>query len=251
MRDMRLPPPRILGETAHRPWALPTSRWIQRQSWIEFLFLHWTVDPEVLRPLIPEPLEMDRFDGRAYVGVIPFRMTGVTLRGLPDIPGFSAFHELNVRTYVKLDGRAGVLFLSLDANNRLAVCLARAWYGLPYHFAEQESSLQQDRGAYRSSRRGVEARFEASWTVGAPLGPARAGTLEHWLSERYALFVDRRGRVRRGDVHHHPWGLRSVEVSVFTNTMTAPLGFATPGPPAHAMYSEGVDTVVWPLTPAV
>jgi uncharacterized protein YqjF (DUF2071 family) len=206
--------------------------------------LHWHVPPEVIAPLIPAGLELDLADGVAWVGVIPFRMTGVTLRGLPDLPKFSAFHELNVRTYVRHGGKAGVYFLSLDANNRLAVALARAWYALPYWYAVQSSHFDGDVCEYSSRRVRGEARFEGSYRVGGSRAP---DALSRWLTERYALFVERRGRVLRGDVHHVPWELRELEVDVRVNTMTARLGFSTPGGPAHAVWSPGVDTVVWRL----
>lgn len=252
----RVLPGDLLGAVDHRPWAVPTGRWVQRQSWLEFPFLHWTVDPDVLRPLIPDGITLDLADGVAWIGIIPFRMSGVTLNAFPDVRGLSAFHELNVRTYVTVAGRPGVYFLSLDANNRIAVWLARRWFALPYWNAVQSSSVDEsgERFSYRSARNhrgGGDARFGARFVVGAERGPAKKGTLEAWLCERYALYVSRRGRVLRGEVHHLPWPLRDVQVDVTENTMTSPLGFATPGPPAHAMYSPGVDTVVWSLVPAV
>jgi uncharacterized protein len=249
----RILPADLLARTSHRPWPLPTRSWVQRQSWLEFAFLHWPVPVDVLRPLVPEPLELDLADGVAWVGVIPFRMTGVTLRGLPDIPGFSAFHELNVRTYVRFGGKAGVYFLSLDANQRLAVRVARAWYGLPYWDALLGSTAEGPRRTYHSQRvhpGGGDARLSVTLSVGAARGPARPGTLEHWLAERYALLLVRRGVVYCGDVHHLPWPLTDLAAEVGLNTMTAPLGLPLSGPPAHTMYSPGVDTVVWSLSRA-
>lgn len=246
----RVLPGNLLGSVDHRPWTLPTGRWVQRQSWLEFPFLHWTVDPDLLRPLIPEEITLDTADGVGWVGIIPFRMEGVTLNGFPVVRGLSAFHELNVRTYVTVDGRPGVFFLSLDANNRIAVRLARRWFSLPYWDARQSSTVEGEHFAYRSERThrgGGEARFEASWDVGGLRGPAKKDSIEHWLCERYALYVVRRGRVLRGDVHHLPWPLHDLQARVTENTMTGPLGFQTPGPPAHVMYSPGVDTVVWSL----
>lgn len=245
-------PQDLLASFDHRPWTVPVGRWVQRQSWLEFPFLHWTVDPEVLRPLVPAELELDLYDSRAWIGIIPFRMEGVTLYGFPDVRGLSAFHELNVRTYVRYRDRAGVYFLSLEANNRIAVRLARRWFGLPYWDAAMASEVDGASFRYtsrRTHRGGGQARFEATWEVGESRGIALRGSLEHWLCERYALFVHRRGRVLRGDVHHLPWPLHDVKADVTVNTMTSPLGFETPGPPAHVMYSPGVDTVVWSLRP--
>lgn len=244
---VRKRPHEILGSLDHRTWEVPKSRWIQRQSWLEFPFLHWDVDPDLIRPLVPPELELDTADGRAWVGVIPFRMEGVTLFGMPDLPFFSRFHELNVRTYVKRDGKPGVYFLSLDANNRLAVRIARAWFKLPYYDAVMGSMRDGERYAYKSRRthrNGGHAVFDAVWEV---QGPRKPEALDLWLCERYALYVVRNGKVLRGDVHHHPWELHELGIEIYENTMTAPLGFATPGMPSHAMFSPGVDTVVWQL----
>jgi uncharacterized protein YqjF (DUF2071 family) len=254
----RYAPADILATRWHRDTTPPAGPWVQRQSWLDFLFLHWTVDPAVLRPFVPAPLELDLHEGRAYVGVIPFQMAGTTLRGLPDIPGFSRFLELNVRTYVRYGDRRGVYFLSLEADNRLIVRVARAWYHLPYQDARMATAMTGGspidrtgaRFRYTSTRthRGSPpAAFEATWQVGRPLGIAQAGTLEAWLCEQYALFVVDGGAVLRGDVHHVPWPLHTVEVEITTNTMGAALGIE--GPPAHAMFSPGVDTVMWTLTP--
>ncbi|MFN8423535.1 MAG: DUF2071 domain-containing protein [Anaerolineae bacterium] len=126
-----------IADAAHRPWPLPAAPWAMAMSWLDLLFLHWPLDPDVLAPFIPPPLVLDTFDGRAWLGVVPFRMAGVRLRGLPPIPGTAAFPEINVRTYaVAPDGRRGVWFFSLDATSRLAVRAARAWFGLPYFDAE-------------------------------------------------------------------------------------------------------------------
>lgn len=254
----RLPPNDILATTWHREQPLPTGSWVQRQSWLDFLFLHWKVDPAVLRPFVPEPLELDLWEGEAYVGIIPFRMSGTTLHGLPDIPGFSEFYELNVRTYVRSKGRRGVHFLSLDADNRLAVRAARSWFGLPYHDAVQASEVSGgspvDRttaafhySSVRTHAGSPPAAFEANFRVGRPIGIAQPHSLEQWLCEQYALFVVDEGRVLRGDVHHVPWSLHEAEVDIVTNTMGAFLGID--GPPAHVRFSPGVDTVVWTLTP--
>src|SRR5688572_28968890 len=119
----------------HRPWGLPGGAWRWRQSWEDLLFAHWPVPAAVLRPLVPEELRIEEYDGTSWVGVVPFRMSGVMLRPLPDLPGISAFPELNVRLYVERDGKSGVWFLSLDAYNRLAVWGARRFFHLPYFHA--------------------------------------------------------------------------------------------------------------------
>ncbi|MEO8359797.1 MAG: DUF2071 domain-containing protein, partial [Vicinamibacteria bacterium] len=116
----------------HRPWPIPSRPWLGRQSWHDLLFAHWPIDAKRLRPLIPEALKIQEFEGTAWIAVVPFRMSGVTLRGLPGLPWISAFPELNIRTYVELDGKPGVWFFSLDATNPLAIWAARTFVGRPY-----------------------------------------------------------------------------------------------------------------------
>jgi uncharacterized protein YqjF (DUF2071 family) len=248
VRTRRLPNA-ILANTAHRPWPLPTGSWIQRQSWNDFLFCHWPVEVGPLRERVPPQLELELWEGQAWLGIIPFHMSGVTLRGLPDLPGFSAFPELNVRTYVRVGEHRGVYFLSLEAHNALAVAIARRWYGLPYMLAEMDWHREGDHVVYRSHRihRGAPpADYSARY---APVGEpwlAVPSTFEHWLTERYALFVvDGTGRIWRGDVHHEPWPLRHAEVQIEVNTLPASHGLALADTAPVALYSPGVDVVVW------
>lgn len=129
-------------DLTHRPWSPPNRAFAMWQVWHDLLFAHWPVPPEMLRPTIPAGLDLDLFEGQAWVGVVPFRMSGIRLRGQPlAAPWVGAFPELNVRTYVTAPGgdRPGVYFYSLDAANPVAVALARRWYHLPYFFARMSS----------------------------------------------------------------------------------------------------------------
>src|SRR5215469_8774148 len=134
----------------HRPWPLPSGPWIMEQTWNDLLFAHWPVPPGALRPLVPSALALDTRDGKGWVAVTPFHMTGVRPRFVPPIPGLSGFAELNVRTYVKFGGKPGVYFFSLDAASRFAVWAARAAYRLPYFLASMEVKGNEDRIQYRS-----------------------------------------------------------------------------------------------------
>jgi uncharacterized protein YqjF (DUF2071 family) len=120
----------LLQSITHRPWPLPSSPWVMQQVWHDLLFAHWPLPHDLLRPLIPAQLELDRFDGQCWVGVVPFRMSGIRGRGMPALPGLSRFPELNVRTYVTHGGKSGVYFFSLDAANLPAVWVARKFYHL-------------------------------------------------------------------------------------------------------------------------
>src|SRR5690349_19575992 len=140
------------ARTDHRPWQLPAREWSWRQSWLDLLFVHWPVPKASLRDLVPRELEIQEFDGTSWIGLVPFRMEGVMRRPLPDMPGLSAFPELNVRLYVEHEGKPGVWFLSLDATNQLAVRAARRFFHLPYHHARITMASVGESFHYRAQR---------------------------------------------------------------------------------------------------
>jgi len=232
----------------HRPWALPAGPWVMAQNWEDLLFAHWPVPSEVLRGLVPSGLELDTFEGKAWIGVVPFRMSGVRLRGTPAVPGLSAFPELNVRTYVKRGKQPGVWFFSLDAANRVAVEVARAWFRLPYFFALMEVRKHGKQIIYSSQRRDQRGRGEQLEAKYEPWGEcfhAQPGTLEHFLTERYCLFAERTdGALLRAEIHHAPWPLQAARAEFAQNTMTKALKLPLEGSPL-LHFSRRQEVVVW------
>ncbi len=218
------------------------------QSWRQLAFIHWRVPTDDLRPLVPAPLEVDEFEGSGWVAVAPFRVTGLRARYTPPLPGVSEFLEMNLRTYVKHRGRSGVYFFTLEAESRLAVAAARATYRLPYHHADMSLRDDGEWTHYRSRRRtpgGPE--FIGSYRPVGPSFEPAAGTLEHFLTERYALFaVLRNGRVIRADIHHAPWRLQPAEARIDRNTMLSEYGIHPPEQHPLVHYSSRQDTYVWP-----
>jgi hypothetical protein len=207
------------------------------------------VDERKLRALIPVQVEIDQFDGQAWLTVVPFRMTGIRMRGTLALPWLSAFPELNVRTYVKCGGKPGVWFFSLDAGNSLAVAIARAWFRLPYYRARMSCTESQGWIAYASQRDHSGAAAAVLQMRYRPAGPAffpQPGTLEHFLTERYCLYTkDDQGRLIRGEIHHPPWGLQLAEAKFERNTMAEPLHLAvTADPLLHFVQRQ--DVLVWP-----
>ena len=243
---------KILAETAHRPWPMPQSPWLMTQTWNDLLFAHWPVSADVLRELVPPGFEIDLYDGRAWLGIVPFHMTNVAPRGVPALPWVSAFPELNVRTYVRAGGRAGVYFFSLDASNPVAVGVARTLVHLPYYTADM--SVQESNGwiEYRSRRKASdqEAEFQGRYR---PAGPARApvlDTLEHFLTERYCLFtVDDSFRAYTLDIHHPPWLLQEAEAEITLNTMADAAGIRLPSIAPVLHFAKRQDMVGWALKP--
>jgi uncharacterized protein YqjF (DUF2071 family) len=221
----------LLDEIAHRPWPLPSAPWVMAQVWHDLLFMHWPVPVDRLRERVPAPLELDTFEGRAWLGIVPFRMTGVRLRWTPALPGLSAFPELNVRTYVRSGDRPGVWFFSLDAADAFAVAAARAWFLLPYYWARMSCTPDGEAIRYTHERRhpgAPPARLEGRYAPAGPVFRAARGTLAHWLTERYCLYAGRSGRILRADIHHAPWPLQPATASFERNTMAEAHGLDTP-----------------------
>lgn len=228
--------------------SLPSGPWIMVQRWHHLLFAHWECAPTDLRPLIPPPLELDTFDDEAWIGVIPFYMSGVRMRGAPPVPTAHAFEELNVRTYVTLDGRPGVWFFSLDAASLLAVIGARLGVRLPYFRAWMQLSRDGDTISYRSDRwslAGKPASFHGRYR---PEGHARQpvpGTLEHFLTERYCLYSSDGKRIWRGDIYHPEWNLHSASAEIERNSMIAAAGVGALGHAPLLHYANFQDVRFW------
>ena len=240
------------------PCRRPDGRAAGYQCWSDLLFAHWRVPVELLRPLIPRELEIDTFEGEAWLGLVPFHMSGVRPAWFPSMPYVSEFHETNLRTYVHFRGRdPGVWFISLDAACRAVVEVARWKWHLNYFHSEMDLLRDGDEVQYsswridrRSPRR---AEVEISARIGGALNSepgvgAEAGTLEHFLAERYVLYAeDHRGRLLRGRVHHSPYPLRSAEVVSCRQTLASAEEVPVSGQPDHVLFSEGVTVDIFPL----
>ncbi len=217
------------------------------QHWGKLLFLHWRIEEELLRPLIPATLEIDTFDGSAWIAATPFTMWGIRASFLPPIPGARAFHELNVRTYVHLDGVPGVWFFSLDAANALAVWGARNFYHLPYFKAEMSLEQKGKIIEYSSKRMNSPAEFHATWVIGESLPQSQPGTLQFFLTERYCLYTSHRGELYRARIFHSPWSLQTAMLSGFDSSMIESHGLPTPRGEPLLHYSEEIAVDIWPL----
>lgn len=242
-------PDDLLAHTAHRPWPVPDGPWIMTQSWHDLLFAHWPLDPGVLARKLPVELPLDLFDDRAWIGVIPFHMTNVAPRGMLSLPMLSAFPELNVRTYVTLNGKPGVYFFSLDAASTLAVIGARAVFNLPYYRAAMAVHTGTRRVTYRSVRRSaVNAQFAGTYGPVGAVSAAVPGTLEYFLTERYCLYTTTRaGEPRRLEIHHKPWPLQTADSQIAVNTMATAAGITLPAEAPLLHFAKRMDVLTWGL----
>ena len=222
------------------------------QDWGKLLFMHWRMDEKKLRPLIPERLTIDTLDSSAWIAVAPFTMWDIRAFPplLPRVPGLSRMHELNVRTYVHLDGVPGVWFFSLDANSSIAVLAARTFFHLPYFNAQMELEQKGQTITYFSSRKDGNAQaaeFDATWEIGETLDHSHPGSLEFFLTERYCLYTSHKQKLYRCRIFHQPWLLKKAFLSSFNSTMIESHTLPTPQGEPLLHYAEELSVDIWPL----
>jgi uncharacterized protein YqjF (DUF2071 family) len=236
-----------LALDGHVPGSGP---WIMTMRWHDLLFAHWRVAAATLRPLVPEPFEIETFEGSAWLGIVPFRMSGVRPRILPPIPGVSAFPEVNLRTYVSYGGHRGVWFLSLDAADRLAVEVARRVFRLPYYRAEMTCAREQDGwvtySSQRTDARGAPAAITGRYRSSGPVARAEPGSRAHFLTARNGLWsLDRGGHPAWVGIRHAAWPLQPAELELEAQTISTAAGVDLAGPPDDLRYSGRLDVVAW------
>ena len=208
------------------------------------LFFHWQVDAAILKPLIPDGLELDLFEGRAYLSLVPFTMQNIRPRLLPAFAPVSDFHEINLRTYVKRNGKSGVYFINIEAQKGISAWLSRNLSGLPY----EKSTIQRSQGRYVSSNAFRKFFLDVEFAIDKKI--AAKTDLEKFLTERYALFLERRGNLYRYDIHHQEWEIHSIDLKKLH------LDYRLPGlellgkQPDLAHYSSGVEVIAWKKTTA-
>lgn len=229
------------------------------QQWCDLLFVHWSIPVAMMRKLVPPQLPLDLWGGRAWVGIVPFRMQGVRPRMSPAMPWLSAFPELNVRTYVTVRDRGvekpGVYFFSLEAANPVAVTIARRIFKLPYFNAKMQLTADDQQIRYSSQRTHHNASAAEFIGTYAPIGPvfhSEPGSIDTWLTERYALYTmdrqaDRQGRIYIGEIHHIKWPLQPATATIKSNTMAQASDLLLPDEQPLLHFARHLDVVVWPL----
>jgi uncharacterized protein len=245
----------FLVRTSHRPRPLPPGRWRMTQRWNDLLFAHWPVPISAIERLLPSGLRADTYQGSAWLGVVPFWLDRIKVRGMPPIPGTQNFPDLNVRTYVRdeYSNTPGLYFFSLDASNLLAVAAARLIFDLPYHWSEMRLDQRSEREFSFYCRR----RFARTPTVFQVryrgLGPTRAlaeakvGSLEYFLMERSCLFTrNRAGQPVRANLHHVPWPLEEAEAEIERNDLASAIGIPLPDHEPVLHYSRRLAVYIWP-----
>jgi uncharacterized protein YqjF (DUF2071 family) len=251
----------VTGIDRLAPTRRPDEGAVMKQRWADLLFLHWAVDADGLRARLPPGVELDTFEGRAYIGIVPFTVRGARLTWLPALPWVSHFHEVNLRTYVHHRGQEpGVWFFTLDAANPVVVQTARTLFRLPYRHAHIEMSADDPGGSgpgtaadrrwirFTSCRReGDPPDLDVRYGPGGAPAPARPGTLEFFLLERYVLFTVSEGRLYRARVHHPAYPAQPAVVPVLRENFLPTIGLSRPEGPPLAHYASEVQVEVFPL----
>ncbi len=234
-------------DTSHLPFSMPIRKYSLSQEWRNLTFLHWAVEKDKLIKYIPNDLELDIYEGKAYVGVVPFEMKKVRPRGLPSIPIISNFPEYNIRTYVKKDGISGVLFLTLEAKSLITCFHAPRAYGLPYNYAKGKVRLNEKSITWESSRNKGALKLSGITTDIGKKQQAKKGSLEEFLFERYSLYAEHKGCLKRAYTHHNKWNFNPAKVKIFTNTLTEnyDLGIKDTLAPDLVHFSKGVKVRTW------
>jgi uncharacterized protein YqjF (DUF2071 family) len=186
-----------------------------KQTWRRLTFLHWAYDPDRIRPLIPAGLDLDTFDGAAWIGLVPFEIY--------DTPGIRYFPETNVRTYViGPDGSRAVWFFSLEASRLAAVIGARIGYYLPYFWARMSVTTKDGAIHYLSRRHWPHdpgAMTDIVIQPGEPYMPSELTERDHFLTARYRLYAVAHGQLRYAQIEHAPWPLAHARIVDLRQTL--------------------------------
>ena len=241
-------------KTGHLPFPVPERKYALKQNWSNLTFMHWEIEPKLLQKHIPKDLELDLFNGKAYVGTIPFSMEKVRPRNIPAISYISNFPEFNVRTYVTKNGKSGVFFLTLDAQSWITCTYAPLAYGLPYKYAKCIMEVSNsDRYYWKSKRSENGIGIEGESIANGSILKAKKGSLEEFLFERYCLYVSYRGEIHRAYTCHEPWEYRDAKVTIKDNSLTEfyELGIKNTLKPDLVHVSKGVEVLTWSIEKTV
>lgn len=229
----------LLAQINHRPWELPRTKWKYYQEWNNALFIHWAVPADILQKHMPKDMPLDTFEGNAYVSLVAFTMEKIRPRQLPAVGFISDFHEINLRTYIDIDNKKGVYFISMEAGKSLSAYIARSISGLPY----EKAQMFRDARNYTSKNAKRNFSLDAVFEIKEPV--TIKTDLDRWLTERYSLYLDEKNSRYRYEVHHKEWDIREVEIkSLDLNYKIGELDFSQLQPDLMH-YSDGVQVLAW------
>ena len=228
----------IENKVEHRPWDIPKSKWKFYQEWNRTIFLHWKVEINKLKAFVPKELEIDTFEGNAWVSLVAFTMEKISLRNLFPFPPISNFDEINIRTYVKSNSKSGVYFLSIEGGKRLSCQIAKGISELPYRY----SKINRTNNTYVSSNQKHRDNLNLEFKIGEK--NTQKSKLDNWLTERYALFQESGDDINEFDIHHHEWELANIEIKKLSLEYPRFSELINKNPDKIG-YSKGVQVIAW------
>ncbi|MEN9440428.1 MAG: hypothetical protein RLZ33_504 [Bacteroidota bacterium] len=228
----------VLSKTAHRPWEMPQENWKFYQEWNDAVFLHWQVDLEELKKIVPEDLEIDLFEGKPWISLVAFNMENIRPHYLPALSVVSNFPEINIRTYVKYKGKAGVHFLSIEAAKKVSSKIASILSELPYRY----SPMKRTHNSFVSENTSFGDSFQAVYSVGKSL--EHKDEIDLWLTERYALFQHTNENMNAFEIHHVEWPVYQIEMNELKVNYPCFIQFLS-NAPDKTHYSPGVQVIAW------
>lgn len=232
----------VVNSISHRPWVLPTEKWLYYQEWNNALFLHWKVKASELQELLPANITLDTYHGQSWVSLVAFTMEKIRYRNTPPISAISNFHEINVRTYVTVNNKPGVYFLNIEAEKHLSCFVAKLLSGLPYEKSVMKRETDGKLQNYKSLNEEKKFQFEGSFIVRNKI--EEPTLLDNWLTERYCLYLNKSDKLYRYEIHHKPWPLFNVDLIKLT-TRYRFNNIDLQGRPDMMHYSTGVKVVAW------
>ena len=228
----------LLNSTVHIPWDIPYKPWKYYQEWNKAIFLHWQVDLNNLKKFLPKGLEIDLYDGKAWVSIVAFTMENIRPKNFPAFSPISNFDEINIRTYVKSHNKSGVYFLSIEGGKRLSCKIAKEISKLPYRY----SNIKRSNNSYASYNSQFKDQFEIVYDIGKT--KKNKDSLDKWLTERYALFQDTKNTLNEFEIHHLEWSLRDIELKEI-NINYKKFNKLITTKPKKIHYSSGVKVLAW------
>ncbi|MBV9082241.1 MAG: DUF2071 domain-containing protein [Acidobacteriaceae bacterium] len=217
------------------------------QRWNSLTFLHWRYPPESLRPLLPDELLLDTFDGAAWVGLTPFLLSSLRPPFVPAFPWISKFPEMNVRTYVTgPDGKPGIWFFTLEADRLGAVLGARVLYRLPYRWAHMRVIRHAGHIEYESDRNHMFGHGRVRISI-RPRAPIKAEVFDNFLTARFRLYTVAAKRIAYADIEHAPWPLQRAEVLHLEQDVIENSGVPRPQGDVTVHFSPSVFVRIGPL----
>lgn len=227
----------LLKHVAHRPWPVLDEPWKYYQEWNRAIFLHWELEENQLKKHLPDGLDLDLFEGKAWVSLVAFTMEKIRPRYLPSFAPVSNFDEINIRTYVQFNGKPGVHFLSIEAAKKLSCFVAKEISELPYRY----SPMSRTNSNFESQNDTFGDSFAIDFTLGDAI---KKKNIDKWLTERYALFQDGKHGINAFEIHHKEWPIQELRINDLRVDYPRFNSFLNNNPDL-IHYSPGVQVLAW------